>query len=622
MSETEPPAESSPSIPLVPSFRRAFEQLRAPQNRGPLDRRVLELCGLAMIAAVGASLMSLALKALIGLTTNALFFQRFSFEMVQPTLEQVGAWGIALPVVGGLVVGLMARYGSPNVRGHGLPEALENILLRHSKVPAKMTFLKPVSAAIAIGTGGPFGAEGPIVASGAALGSLCGQFVRTTGQERKILLAAGAAAGMTATFGAPVGSILLAIELMLFEFSVRALVPVAVACLTAAGLHILWVGSEPIFDMPHLAAPSDPALISYVAIGMVMGVVATVLTSSVYMVEDLYEKLPIHWMWWPAIGGVFAGVIGYLNPHTLGIGYDNITAFLHGSPLGYTLAGFALLKFVSWTLALGSGNSGGTLAPMFNIGGALGALMGGTLLELLPQSGVDPRIAALVGMAALFSGASRAFLTSTVFAYEVTHQPHVLLPLLAGCAGAYLVSSLLMRDTIMTRKITRRGVRVPESYSADFMSRILAWEATTPDVVTLPTSASIDEIRQWLNTEDPRSQHQGYPLVDDDGKLVGVVTLRDVFGPDAESEPGTTLGDITWRPPITIYEDQSLRDAEDLMAQHDVGRLPVVSRAEPEVPKGIITRSDILEAYGCRLRESQRSNRTIKLWSKRDKSKS
>ncbi len=593
--------------------------MRDPKSRGPIDRRVLMLCGLAIIAAVGASLMSLALQALIGFTTNLLFFGQISFKMVEPNISKIGMWVVLVPVIGGLVVGVMARYGSPEVRGHGIPEALESILLRHSRVPAKMTLLKPLASAIAIGTGGPFGAEGPIVASAAALGSLFGQFVRTTGQERKILLAAGAAAGMTATFGAPVGSILLAVELMLFEFSVRALVPVALACLTAAALHVLWWGSAPIFDMPHLAAPSDMALVWYVAIGMVMGVLSVGLTASVYKVEDWYEKLPIHWMWWPAIGGIFVGIIGYFNPHTLGVGYATIREFLSNSTVSYALGGFAILKFLSWTLALASGNSGGTLAPMFGIGGALGSIFGGLILWLAPHSGVDPRIAALVGMAALFAGAARAFLTSTIFAYEVTHQPHVLLPLLAGCAGAYLISSVLMRDTIMTRKITRRGVRVPDEYSADFMSRILAWEATTPDVVTLPASALVSEVRQWLNTDDPRSQHQGYPLVDDDDRLVGVVTLRDVFGPDADAEEGATLGDIIWRPPITVYEDQSLREAEDLMAQHDVGRLPVVSRDEPESAKGIITRSNILEAYGSRLREAHRAARIIKLWPGRDK---
>src|SRR2546421_10759370 len=359
------------------------------------------------------------------------------------------------------------------------------VLLTRARTRARLTLLKPISAAIAIGTGGPFGAEGPIIATGGALGSLLGQVLKTTGAERKTLLAAGAAAGMAATFGSPVSAVLLAVELLLFELRPRSLIPAALAAATATGVRIAFVGSAPAFAMPNLGQPHASTLVTYIVLGALVGVVSLWVTRAVYAVEDAFEHLPIHWMWWPAIGAVAVGICGYFVPHTLGVGYDNIDRILSGDLTVRAVAILCVVKFVSWCISLGSGTSGWTLAPLFTIGGGLGASLAALALVVFPHLGIDVRVAALVGMAAMFTGASRALLASVIFAFETTRQPMGLLPLLGGCSAAFLISCLFMRNTIMTEKIARRGVRVPGEYAADFLDQIQAGVAASRPVVSL-----------------------------------------------------------------------------------------------------------------------------------------
>ena len=437
-------------------------------------RRTVLLCALAALIAVGAVALGQMFVVLLAFITNLSFYGRLSIHDVQPWSHTLGLWVIAVPVIGSIAIGIMARYGSGAIRGHGIPEAMEQILTNESRISPRVTILKPLSAAISIGTGGPFGAEGPIIATGGALGSLVGQILHTTPDERKTLLAAGAAAGMTAIFGTPVSAVLLAVELLLFEYRPRSLLPVAFATAVAAGLRIALTGTGSVFAMPTLTQPSGEALGAYVAIGAVIGVASVGVTRLLYLIEDLFERLPIHWMWWPAIGGLVVGVIGYVEPRTLGVGYANIRDVLNGQIAGIVLLTLVMLKLVSWSVALGSGTSGGTLAPLFTIGGGLGALLGTLVAHAMPSLGIDPRIAALVGMAAIFAGASRALLTSIVFAFETTRQPIGLLPLLGGCSAAFLISSLMMRYTIMTEKLARRGTFVPTDFiaaSADELAR-------------------------------------------------------------------------------------------------------------------------------------------------------
>jgi H+/Cl- antiporter ClcA len=429
------------------------------------QRRTLIISALAIAIAVAAVGVARLLIAAIELVGRVSFSGHFDIIAGKPT-GHLGLWVVAIPVIGGIIVGFMARYGSGAIRGHGIPEAMEQILTNESKISPRVTILKPLSAAIAIGTGGPFGAEGPIIATGGALGSLVGQVLHTTADERKTLLAAGAAAGMAAIFGTPVSAVLLAIELLLFEYRPRSLVPVALAAATATGLRMAYEGSAAVFAMPQLSQPSGEALTAYVVLGAIVGVAAVIITRGLYVIEEAFEKIPIHWMWYPALGAVAVGVIGYFEPRTLGVGYENIREILAGNIVGGALMALVFLKLISWAIALGSGTSGGTLAPLFTIGGGLGGLLGILCVQWFPALGVDPRIAALVGMAAVFAGASRALLTSVVFAFETTRQPIGLLPLLGGCSAAFLISSLMMRYTIMTEKLARRGTHVPSDYVA------------------------------------------------------------------------------------------------------------------------------------------------------------
>ncbi len=589
---------SVPRLPIAPSMGPALETISAPFERANVDARVLGLSGLAIGLGLVAAVVARVLTALIGLITNFAFYGRVSWVFEGPAGDHLGWAVVGVPVVGGLIVGMMARYGSKAIRGHGIPEAMEQVLFNESRIPARVTFLKPVSAAVSIGTGGPFGAEGPIIATGGALGSFIGQVLRVSAQERKTLLAAGAAAGMSATFASPVSAVLLAVELLLFEYRLRSIVPVALASAAACGAHVALVGSQPAFTMPTVAAPAGSALAIYVVVGAVAGVASMLVTRAVYAVEDAFEKLPVHWMWWPAMGGVVVGLVGWLSPHTMGVGYDNIDRILQGDLTGQAVVVFCALKLMSWCLSLGTGTSGGTLAPLFTIGGGLGSALGAAAVWAMPSAGVDVRVAALVGMAALFAGASRALLASVVFAFETTRQPMGLLPLLGGCTTAYLVSAMLMRHSIMTEKIARRGSRVVTDYVADFLDQVLVSDVAAAPVVLVRADDTLDRVRAWIATHAQGSSHQGFPVVDDDDRLVGVVTRRDLLD---DAPAASTVRSAIRRPPAVVFHDSSLRDAADHMARENVGRLPVVARDEPDRVIGILTRSDIIASHGRRL---------------------
>jgi chloride channel protein, CIC family len=598
------------SLPVAPSMGPTLEnEPRAPESAGPVDRRVVFLCGLCILLAIAAGLVAQLLVALIELITNLAFYGRLALQPVSPADNALGPWVIVIPVLGALVVGVMARYGSKAIRGHGIPEAMEQVLLNRSRIPPRVTFLKPLSSAVAIGTGGPFGAEGPIIATGGALGSFLGQVLKVTADERKVLLAAGAGAGMAATFGAPVSAVLLAIELLLFEFRPRSVIPVALATSTATAVRMAFVGGAPAFSMPDVAAPSGGALAFYIVLGALIGVASVLATRAVYAIEDAFEKLPIHWMWWPALGAVVVGVVGWFEPRTLGVGYSNIEAIISGRLVGTAALVFCLLKFTSWSIALGSGTSGGTLAPLFTIGGGLGSVLGAVAAGLVPGLGVDVRIAALVGMAAIFAGASRALLASVVFAFETTRQPMGLLPLLGGCAAAYLVSSLLMRHSIMTEKLARRGAHVPMEYSADVLASTLVRAHGLRPVVSLVGEDTVAQARAWLASGGAGTRHQGFPVVDGAGRLVGVVTRRELL--EEAGAESRRVRELIRRPPAVVYEDSTLREAADHMVREDVGRLPVVRREEPWKVVGILTRSDLLAAHRRRLEEAHQAEQGV-----------
>jgi H+/Cl- antiporter ClcA len=591
--------------------------VRAPRDYDPVDRRTTILAGLAVVLAVAAALAAQLLTRLIGLVTNLAYHGRFVAELTSPAgTHRPAPVLVLLPIAGALIVGLMARYGSAAIRGHGIPEVMERVLFGESRIPARVLILKPLSAAIAIGTGGPFGAEGPIIATGGALGSLGGQFLHVTSDERKILLAAGAAAGMAATFGSPVSAVLLAVELLLFEYRPRSLIPVALAAAVAAGVRATFEGTAPVFGMPAVAQPTVVALGAYAVLGACIGALAAGITRVTYGLEDVFERLGhrlrLHWMWWPALGAIVVGLVGLVEPRTLGVGYDNIRHALDGSVAGQALLVLVVLKFMSWAVYLGSGTSGGTLAPLFTIGSGLGALAGTLLARFAPSLGVDPHIAALVGMAAIFAGASHALLASVVFAFETTRQPLGLLPMLGGCAAAYLVSLLLSRHSIMTEKLARRGASVRPEYAVDHLAQVLVRDVGLRTVVTLDADDELASVRRWLAAGADGATHQGFPVLDAAGRLVGVVTRRDLLDP--QHHDGARLRAVIARPPVVVYDDNTLRDAADQMVIEHVGRLPVVRRGADREVIGIVSRSDLLAAHAPRLEAAHRVRPVRRLW--------
>ncbi len=565
---------------------------------------MLYICTLAVLNALLVGVIAKAMVYLIGLVTGISFYGTLAAGDTSPAGNHLGLWVMLVPVAGGIIVGLMARYGSRAIRGHGIPEAMEQVLTNDSKVKPIVTLLKPLSAAVSIGTGGPFGAEGPIIAAGGAFGSLIGQLLKITAYERKVLLTAGATAGMSAIFGSPVAAIMLAIELLLFEFSPRSIIPVALACITGDACHLLFFGSSPMFLMPGVPAPDQLQLLAYILIGAIVGLASVGVTKIVYFTEDLFEKLPVHWMWWPAIGGVAVGVAGYFAPSTMGVGYNNISDILGGNLAVHVLLVLCLVKFVSWCIALGSGTSGGTLAPLFTIGGALGALLVIGFNKLFPALGLSPAIAGLIGMAAMFSGAARAFLTAVIFSLETTGQPHLLLPLLGGSAAAYFISYSLMKSTIMTEKIVRRGVHTPDSFVPDVLNMLNVHDVLKDEVNVFGGRDTVGEVRRFVEQEKDNNLFNTFAIIEDkDSSAVfsGIIRMQQLF--HSKYSGNELLKDIATPPPVVLYEDDSLQKAIDEMLINKLPVIPVVRSRNDSSLAGIITYRDIMEA--CRIKERE-----------------
>ncbi len=449
---------------------------------------------------------------------------------------------------------------------------------------------------------------------------MIGQIFHTSAPERKVLLAAGAAGGMAATFGAPVASVLLAVELLLFEFKPQSLIPVVFASASATAVRIFFLGSKPIFSIIALQQPGTFALLFYLAVGIIIGFAAVAITRSVYKIEDAFEKIHIQWMWWPALGAIVVGIIGYFVPQTMGVGYDNIENILSGSLTGRVLITLFIFKFISWSISLGSGTSGGTLAPLFTIGGGLGAYLGSLGILFFPGGGIDVRMAALVGMAALFAGSARALLTSIIFAFEITMQPFGLLPLLIGCSSAYLISGLIMKNTIMTEKISRRGIRIPFEYEADFLDLVTVKDCASYHVITLNADDTVEKIREWFAGGSPESVHHSYPVTDNDSRLIGIISRKELLNP--ELSVFLKLIEILNKSFAVVFSDNSLKDALDLMAETNSGMLPVVERGSSLKIIAVLSRSDILKERREYLKRNHHYERSLNLYRFNYKTKS
>jgi len=556
------------------------------------DRRVLLLSAMAIVVGIISSFVAYVLLWLIAVITNLAFYQRFSSLPAVPQGHHLGYWVVIVPGIGALIIGLMARFGSEKIRGHGIPEALEAILLGRSKIQPKVAILKPISAAISIGTGGPFGAEGPIIMTGGAFGSIFAQRFHLSAAERKTLLVAGAAAGMTAVFSTPVAAVLLAVELLLFEWKPRSFIPVAVAAIVASVLRIPLLGAGPIFPVTSHPVLSGEQLLFAAGVGLVVGLGSGLLTTAVYACEDLFKKLPLHWMWWPAIGAVFIGVGGIIEPRVLGVGYDTIHALLQGEMIGAAIAGLMIAKALVWAIALGSGTSGGVLAPLLIMGGALGAF----LAQWIP--GHDAGLWATIGMAAMMGGTMRAPLTAMIFAVELTYDFHLLPALLIGSVTALGVTVLLMRRSILTEKLARRGQHITCEYSIDPFELARVQDVMDKDIPTIPATMKLAELSDRLARGDAAlTRRQGILFVDDQHQLKGIITRGDIIRTLGKSEAETlTVADAGSTDLIVTYPDEPLHAALTKMLREDVGRLPVVDRHNPTRAIGYLGRAAILSA--------------------------
>jgi chloride channel protein, CIC family len=563
------------------------------------DFRVLLLSAIALVIGALSAVVAYVLIWLIAVITNLSFFHTLSAAHTTPQEAHLGIWVILPPVVGALIIGLMARYGSPKIRGHGIPEALEAILIGRSRMEPKVALLKPISSAISIGTGGPFGAEGPIIMTGGAVGSLIAQLFRLSAAERKTLLVAGAAGGMAAIFATPVAAVLLAVELLLFEWKPRSFIPVAISSVVAAALRVPLLGAGPIFPIVPHSAMSTGELAVALVVGIAAGFGSGLLTMLVYAFEDLFLKLPIHWMWWPAIGAVFVGIGGYLDPRVLGVGYGIIHSLLRGEMIGMAVLGLMIGKALVWSIALGSGTSGGVLAPLLIMGGALGAL----LAQWFPVG--DTSLWAMVGMAAIMGGTMRSPFTGMVFLLELTHDLNALPAVMVGSVAALGVTVLLLRRSILTEKIARRGLHITREYSVDPFNLLRVSEAMDKNPPTIPANMTVAKLSELIAQGDPSlARRQGTLIVDDEDLLAGIITRGDVVRALLGKAPAEiTVAEAGKRNPIVTYADELLHDAITKMLQNNVGRLPVVERENPRRIIGYLGRANVMAARSQHIEE-------------------
>ena len=568
---------------------------------------VVPISLLAIGIGIFSAFVAWALLRLIGLFTNLFFFQRWSTALVSPAGNHLGWLEILVPMIGGLIVGLMARYGSERIRGHGIPEAIEAILLKGGQVEPRVAILKPVSSAISIGSGGPFGAEGPIIMTGGAVGSMIAQFFHLTSAERRTLLVAGAAGGMSATFASPLAAVLLSVELLLFEWKPRSLIPVALASAAAAATRRYIIGMGPLFPTPPHPAFIGPAgLLSCVLVGLLAGALSALLTLAVYAAEDAFLKLPIHWMWWPIIGGFVVGIGGLIFPQALGVGYDTIGALLRGNVLLTTIAGILLVKSVIWAVSLGSGTSGGVLAPLLMMGGALGGLMS----SFLPHEGMG--FWPLIAMGAILGGTMRSPFTGVVFAVELTHDINVILPLLLASVVAHAFTVLTLKRSILTEKVARRGYHLSREYSVDPLEILFVREVMRSNIAAIPANTSVADLAKSLHDGQSQRRQRLYPVVDGERRLVGVVRRQDLQQLMQQGN-GHGLAELVRRDPKVAYPDEPLRVVVYRMAGTGLTRFPVVERGDSRQLIGMVSLDDLLKARTRALEAERRRERILPL---------
>jgi CIC family chloride channel protein len=571
----------------------------------PAQFRIVLLSFLAAAIGLIAGIVAYALYKLIGLFTNIFFFHRWSADFTSSRFHHLGPWVILVPVIGGLIVGVMAKYGTPKIKGHGIPEAMEAVLVNRSRIAPRVAILKPISAAIAIGTGGPFGAEGPIIQTGGAIGSLVGQVLHTTAVERKVLLACGAAAGMSATFNTPIAGVILAIELLLFEFKSRSFIPLVIASTLATAVHMQLLGPGPMFQVTSMDFGVPHALPFYLTLGLLCGLAAVGFSKILYWMEDQFEKLPFDEIWWPAIGALCLGIIGFFVPRVFGVGYDTISDILNGQLAWKILLIVMIAKAAALVISIGSGTSGGLLAPTFMWSAAMGGMFALVANHFFPSAGLSPGAFALVAMGAVFGAASRATFAFIIFSFEITRDYNSVLPLMLVSVIADAIAMLFMpHSSIMTEKLARRGLRVHQDYEADALTQATIADTMEKNPPTIPATTKVSFLAERIARHDPElGRHEALLILDDASKLAGIITRGDILRSlDKDSSGAMNVQEAGSTHLVVGYPDELISEAAAKMLRFDIGRLPVVERADERKVVGYLGRAGILSA---RLRRFQ-----------------
>src|SRR5271169_1115132 len=575
------------------------DKTRKPADPTPAPFRMLLISCLAAAIGLVAGLIAYVLYKMIGLFTNIFFYHRFVAEFISARHNQLGLWVIPIPVIGGIIVGFMAKYGSSKIKGHGIPEAMEAVLVSRSRIEARVAILKPLSAAIAIGTGGPFGAEGPIIQTGGAFGSLIGQIFHTTASERKVLLACGAGAGMSATFNTPIAGVILAIELLLFEFKSRSFIPLVIASTLATAVHMQLLGAGPMFRVSAMDFAIPRGLPFYLVLGLICGLAAVGFSKVLYWVEDQFERLPFDEVWFPAIGALGLGIIGFFVPRVLGVGYDTIGDILNGQLAWKILLVVMLAKAAALAVSLGSGTSGGLLAPCFMWSAAMGGIFAMVSNHFLPGAHLSPGAFALVAMGAVFAAASRATFTFIIFAFEITRDYNSVLPLMLVSVIADGIAMLLMpNSSIMTEKLARRGLHVHQDYEADALAQTKVSETMDHELPSIPAGTTVGTLAERIAQHDPAvARHEALLIVGDGGKLAGIITRGDLLRAlDKDSSGAMTVQEAGSTRLVVTYPDELVSEAASKMLRNDIGRLPVVDRADHRKVVGYLGRGGVMAA--------------------------
>src|SRR5580693_3452769 len=578
-------------IPEI-ATRPEFQSNKKGQFGVALEPEVIKVCGCALVVGLVAGLVAEALLQLIYFFTNLFFYGKLSFAVTSPAHHHLGLWVILIPAIGGLLVGIMIHYWEPTLKGHGIPEAMESVLFGHSRMRIRVAILKPLATAFAIGTGGPFGAEGPIIQTGGALGSLLGQALGLTPYYRRVLLACGAAAGMAATFTAPLAGVLVAIELLLFELRARSFIPVALAAAVATGVRIHFAGWAPLFPTPAFKLTGMKELWLFALLGLFMGVVGIAMIRSLSWLEDFFDGLPIKRaaIWSPAIGAFLLGIIGYFFPRVFGTSYDTIRDMLNDRIAAGHLVGISIAKFGALVISLGSGTTGGVFAPSLVVGGGLGATFAIGMQHFFPSVVSDPAFYALVAMAAIFGGIARAPFTSIVFLFELSRNPNALLPLIVCVMISDGVVRLFSRDSIMTGKLVKRGLIVLQDYSVPELMRARVEQVMQKQFSVIQAE---DELRTVLETFVPGDMAL-IPVVDKEGALVGIVEPHDLLRTETPDHH-FTMRELARQDFVLAYAGELVDLIQRDMMLKNTENVVVVESNGLRKPIGVARANDILQ---------------------------